>query len=108
MSPPEEIRRPAGSDPRAAEEADRAAENRPACPNCPELDTWPEFSAFLFVRPEPCRRCSGRVLARYYFDEDRRDCGWGASPLDTCGDPDRCAEKLIGCTFVEAVWGTWR
>ena len=48
----------------------------------------------VFIRREECRKCEGDVWALYYFTSDGNDCGWGCRPIDACGQPDRCGEKL--------------
>ncbi|NBC33921.1 MAG: hypothetical protein GVY13_14705 [Alphaproteobacteria bacterium] len=48
---------------------------------------------------EKCRKCEGYVLVTYFFDEHGVDNGWRVKPLQKCGRPDRCGEKVIGLTF---------
>jgi len=63
-----------------------------ACFGAAPDESWAEYDVI-----EPCRKCAGRVRVTYYMDADLVDYdGWAVSPLQPCGDPDRCGEKVCG------------
>ena len=68
----------------------------------PPFADWWEPSEIVCLRPEPCRKCSGRLLVGYILDSDGECCGWRTEPLGPCGRPDRCGEKVHGITPAEA------
>jgi hypothetical protein len=60
---------------------------------------WPD--QLLCLGPEPCPRCSGRILG-YLLDTTGYAYGWRTQPLGTCGNPYRCGERPLGITPAEA------
>jgi hypothetical protein len=67
------------------------------------LSDWHNPGEIMFLRPERCRKCPGRILVAYYFSADGSECGWGTRPIGPCGNPARCGKKPLGCTFDEAL-----
>jgi hypothetical protein len=55
---------------------------------------WCAPGEILCLRPEPCRKCSGRLLVGYILDQDGDCHGWSAKPLGACGRPDRCVARV--------------
>jgi hypothetical protein len=49
-----------------------------------------------FIRREECRKCDATVWVNYVLDDQGNQAGWGVCPIDRCGNPDRCGEKVIG------------
>jgi hypothetical protein len=63
---------------------------------------WCAPGEILCLRPEPCRKCSGRLLVGYILDQDGDCHGWSAMPLGACGRPDRCGRSVHSITPDEA------
>ena len=45
----------------------------------PPFAGWCEPGEILCIRPEPCRKCSGRILVGYLLDQEGDCYGWSSA-----------------------------